>query len=73
MIKTAKHHLEECKIGIRNHRRDAIEKVNALAKDKAVGEDDAKRARDEIQKIHDDEIKSADRIFQQKEKELLEI
>jgi len=62
---------EEAKIAIRNVRRDAVQHVAKLLKDKAVTEDDQKRADDDIQKLTDKFVKEVDDVVKEKEKELM--
>jgi ribosome recycling factor len=62
---------EQAKIAIRNVRRDAIQHIDKLLKDKAVTEDDKKRADDDIQKLTDKFVKEVDDVVKEKEKELM--
>ncbi len=71
-MKIVKKRAEESKIALRNIRRDIIEKLKELKKDKKVSEDEQFRAQDEIQKITDDFVKKIDAVFGAKEKEILE-
>lgn len=64
---------EECKVAIRNTRRDALEAVKKLKKDSKITEDDQKDAETEMQKITDAKIKELDKISQEKEKEIMSI
>ncbi len=72
LIKVVKHMAEEGKISVRTVRRDAIEKVRQLEKDKKIGEDDKYRLQEEIQKFTDKYIEEIDKLFEEKRKELLE-
>ncbi len=63
---------EECKVAIRNIRRDANAQVKEIEKEKMVSEDDAKKGAKEIQQITDEFIKKVDKIIEEKEKEILE-
>lgn len=72
-VKKAKAYLETCKVAIRNIRRDANEKIKKLEKEKAISEDEAKRAQDQIQKMTDEWIKKADDTFAAKEAEILKV
>lgn len=67
------HEGENTKIAIRNIRRDAIHQVKELQKEKAVSEDDARRAEDDIQKITDQAVLDVDAVVNEKEQELLAI
>ena len=55
---------EQAKVAVRNVRRDANKHIDALAKDKsaAVTEDDAKSAKDEVQKLTDAHERSEERL-----------
>jgi ribosome recycling factor len=71
--KKAKDFAEKAKVAVRNIRRDANDKVKKLEKDKAVSEDDAKKAQDHIQKITDEFIKKIDDTLSQKENDILKV
>ncbi len=64
---------EDHRVALRNIRRDANDAVKKLLKDKAISEDEDRRAHDEIQKLTDAEIKKLDAAAQAKEKEILEL
>ncbi|MGE4399527.1 MAG: ribosome recycling factor [Campylobacterales bacterium] len=71
--KKAKAFGENAKVAVRNVRRDANDKVKKLEKDKAISEDDSKRAQDKIQKITDEFVAKVDSLCEQKEAELLKV
>lgn len=71
--KVVHHEGENTKIAIRNIRRDAIQQIKELLKEKEISEDQEHRAEDEIQNVTDTAIGKADGIVAEKEKELLEI
>jgi ribosome recycling factor len=73
MVKLIKKMSEETKVAIRNHRRDANEKVKALEKAKTLTEDDAKKTGEQIQKKTDEKVAEVDKIISGKEKEILTI
>ena len=64
---------ENAKIAIRNIRRDANHSVKELLKEKAISEDDERRAEGDIQQITDQHVTQVDAIVAEKEKELMEI
>jgi ribosome recycling factor len=64
---------EEHKVAIRNERRDANEKLKTLLKDKAITEDENKRAQEKVQKETDAGIALVDEVVAKKEKEVLEV
>ncbi len=73
LVKVVKRNGEDCKVAIRNIRRDAISEAKDFEKEKVISEDDLRRAQDEIQKITDRFIEKVDGVVQNKEKEILEI
>jgi ribosome recycling factor len=64
---------EDHRVAIRNVRRDANENVKKLLKEKAISEDDDRRAHEEIQKMTDAHMAKLDQLAKTKEKELLEM
>ena len=73
LVKLIKTKSEDQKVAIRNIRRDAIEHLKKAEKEEHVSEDDRKHAEAEVQKLTDKHIKEVDGIFQQKEKEIMEV
>ncbi|MEW6443581.1 MAG: ribosome recycling factor [bacterium] len=72
LVKVVKKMAEECKVTIRNVRREANDSLKKLEKDKKLSEDDLHRAADEVQKITDGQIEHIDQILEAKQKEILE-
>lgn len=72
-VKIAKSKAEDCKVAIRNVRRDGNDMIKALEKDKELSEDDSKAVQDKIQKITDKYVEEAQKITDNKEKEILNI
>ncbi len=64
---------EEHRVSVRNLRRDANEGLKKLLKDKAISEDDERRALDEVQKMTDSYLQKIDQAAKVKEKEVLEL
>ena len=64
---------EDTKVAIRNIRRDAIQQVKELLKEKAISEDDERRTETEVQKITDQAIKDVDDVVKAKEQELMAV
>lgn len=73
LVKVVNKKAEECKVAMRNIRRDANEAVKKLEKDKKITEDDKKDAQDKIQKLLDKYIKLVDNTKATKEKEVMEV
>lgn len=73
MVKLVKSESEDGKIAVRNIRRDANEQLKKLVKDKAISEDDERRASDDIQKLTDKFIADIDKMVVDKEKEIMTV
>jgi ribosome recycling factor len=73
LIRVVRNEAEGGRIAVRNIRRDAIHDVKELLKEKMIGEDDERRAEDEIQVITDKHIAQIDDMLADKESELMEI
>lgn len=73
LVKVVKKKAEDAKIAIRNIRRDTIDELKKLEKEKHLSEDDVKRSQDEIQKITDSYITKVDEVLSHKEKEIMEV
>ena len=73
LVKSVKKIVEEARVAVRMARRDANELIKKALKDKAISEDDEKRAETEIQKLTDDYIKKVDKLSEEKEKDLMTI
>jgi ribosome recycling factor len=73
MTKLVRNDGEAAKIAVRNLRRDAIEGVKKLVKDKLASEDEQKKSDTETQKTTDKFIMEVDRMVSDKEKEILAI
>lgn len=73
MIKVVRHEAENGRISIRNIRRDALSDIKDLLKEKMIGEDEERRAHDEVQAITDAHVARVDKILETKESELMEI
>lgn len=73
MIKQARAEAEQGRVAMRNIRRDANQQVAKLLKDKAISEDDERRANDDIQKLTDKAIADVDTALATKEKELMQV
>lgn len=72
LVKRAKSECENAKVGIRNHRKDAMDFVKDL-KNNGLSEDLAKSAEQNIQDITNSYIKSIDDILEIKEKDIMTV
>ncbi len=72
LVKLVNKMAEEARVAIRNVRRDYMERLKKMKKDKEISEDDMYKMQDELQKITDSHIKDIDKIREDKEKEIME-
>jgi ribosome recycling factor len=73
LIKVVKGEGESAKVAVRNLRRDANHHLKELLKQKAVSEDDERRAQDEVQKLTDKFIAEIDKLLAAKETDLMAV
>ncbi|MBA3275524.1 MAG: ribosome recycling factor [Chloroflexia bacterium] len=73
MVKVVHGTTEECKVAVRNIRRDALSQVKDLANKKEVSEDDERRASQEVETLTKKYVDEADKIGKAKEQEVLEV
>lgn len=73
LVRLLKSKVEDGKVSIRNVRRDAIDSLKELLKEKEIGEDEERRAEAEIQDLTNKYIEEADALGQAKEEEVLEV
>lgn len=73
LCKQASKHLENIKISSRNIRRDVIDKLKKMEKEKEINEDELKRFSDKVQKIIDDFTKKCEIKLLEKEKEIMKV
>lgn len=73
LSKIASGYAEQSKISVRNIRRDGMEAVKSMEKDKLISEDDKKSYEDEIQKLTDKTIAEIDKHFADKQKDIMTI
>ncbi len=65
--------LEERRVAVRNIRRDAIEEIKKSEKNKEISQNDSRRDQEQLQKLTDNYIVVAEKIAQEKEKELMSV
>ena len=73
LIKVVRHEGETARVAVRNVRRDAIQQLKDLLKQKKVSEDEERRAQDDMQKLTDRNIGDIDKLLQQKETDLMAV
>jgi ribosome recycling factor len=73
LVKVAHKYAEEARVAVRHVRRDGIDHLKRLMKDKAISEDDEKRHETEVQKATDKAVAEIDQALAVKEKEIMQV
>jgi ribosome recycling factor len=73
LVKLAHKYSEESRVAVRHVRRDGMDVLKKLSKDKALGEDEEKRHEGEVQKATDAAIVEIDGVLAAKEKEIMQV
>ena len=73
LVKVARKSGEECKVAIRKARHDAKDMIDSVQKEGDVGEDDADRARKELEEVVKVGTQKVDTIVTKKETDILEV
>jgi ribosome recycling factor len=73
MLKLCKAIGEEGKVAVRNVRRDAVDHIKKMEKNREVGEDEMKDGLDAVQKMTDKRVKEIEDIVAAKEKEVMTV
>ena len=70
LVKIVRGKLEDARVTLRGERSRTMDDIDAMKNDGAMGEDDAHRAKDEVQKIIDAGNAALETLVEKKEKEL---
>lgn len=72
-VKMASKYAEEGKVAIRNIRRDGVDGVRKLEKASEISVDESRDQQDKIQKLTDKYVAEVDRVFAEKERDILKV
>jgi ribosome recycling factor len=73
LVRAVHKRAEDGKVALRNIRRDALEELRTLEREKEISQDEQKRAQEHLQEITDSFIATVGKVAEDKEAELLEI
>lgn len=73
LVRLLKRKIEEGKVSIRNVRRDGLESLRKLERDKAISQDQNRRSQEQLQKTTDARIKDIDQVAAAKEAEIMQV
>lgn len=73
LVKVVHGRLEECRVAVRNVRRDVHNDMRDFEKEKLISEDDLERGEEELQKVTDHNIEEINKHGHKKELEIMEV
>jgi ribosome recycling factor len=73
LVKVVRRSAEDGKVAIRNVRRDVMRHLEELVRNGDVGDDEERRAENQVQKLTDDHVKRIDELLKNKEAEIMEV
>jgi ribosome recycling factor len=73
LVKVVRRVAEDGKVAIRNVRRDVLQHLRDLVVNGEVGDDEERRAEQQVQKVTDEHTKSIDELLKAKEAEIMEV
>jgi ribosome recycling factor len=73
LVKHVKKDAEEFRVSVRNHRREALEKLKEAEKKKELTADDLKHSQERVEKITKEFIEKIDKVLKSKEEEIMEV
>jgi ribosome recycling factor len=73
LTKLVRHEGEGGRVAIRNVRRDVLQEMKEMLKEKLISEDVERKAHEEVQKLTDKYVAEVDAVLAEKEKELMQV
>ncbi|HLS81562.1 MAG TPA: ribosome recycling factor [Steroidobacter sp.] len=73
LSKVVRHEAENARVAVRNVRRDVMNELKEMLKEKLLSQDDERRAQEDVQKLTDKHIAEIEQALAEKEKELMQI
>ena len=73
ITKMLRHDAENARVAVRNVRRDVMNDIKELLKEKEISQDDERRAETEVQKLTDKHVADIEALLAAKEKEVMQV
>ena len=73
LVKIVHKRMEEARVEMRNHRREAADEMKKAEKDGEIGADEVRREMEQLQKVTDRWSDEVERVGKHKEQEILEV
>jgi ribosome recycling factor len=72
LVRMVNSRLEDCRVAIRNIRRDSLKDMREFEKEKMISEDELKRGESDLQELTNEMVAQVDIIGERKETEIME-
>ena len=73
LVRVLRRKIEDGKMAVRNVRRDALEQLRDMERNKLVSQDENRRAQEQLQKVTDFHVAQMDQVSASKETEIMEV
>jgi ribosome recycling factor len=73
LTKVVRHEAENARVAVRNVRRDVMNELKEMLKEKLVSQDEDRRAQEDVQKLTDKYVAEIEQVLIEKEKELMQV
>jgi len=73
LVKHVRKTAEEFRVSVRSHRRDAIEMLKELHKEKELTDDDLKKSQERIDQLTKEHVEKVDKVLKAKEEEIMAV
>jgi ribosome recycling factor len=73
LVKVVRSRTEEARVAVRNVRRDVLNELREIEREKLISVDELRRGEDELQKVTDRFVDQINEVGQRKETEVLEV
>jgi ribosome recycling factor len=73
LVKHVRKLAEDYRVSMRTHRRDSLEMLKELEKDKEITEDDRRHAAEKIEALTKQYVERVEQVFKQKEEEIMAV
>ena len=73
LVRLLKRKIEDGKVSVRNVRRDGLESLRKMEREKQISQDQNRRSQDQLQKTTDNFIKNIDQVSTAKEAEIMQV
>jgi ribosome recycling factor len=73
LVKHVRKEAEEYRVSVRNHRRDALEMLKELHKEKEIDEDELKKSQERVEHVTKESVEKVDKVLKAKEEEIMAV